>query len=490
MKRLIALLLVICMAFVVLSACKSDDSSSSSGSSGNSPSGDSSSGSSSGGGAKTGGDWPKEVAYFDSGFDYSSKESYKVAYLVPQASSFLYDEFDKAFASWAKRINVDYRGMIAAGSADTEAFLSLVQTHIDQGFDGILIDGDGNTYMTILEKAQEAGVAIMFCMGKPQDYGYAYMYGDTYLVGRFMWPYIGFDNTYAGSSMMKKLISWKNETWPDVPWEKVGVACVGYSGMGILFERVQGARMAWVEQNPDFGPYLPGATDNPKNFFLADMSAAGGFDAGTAAQLITQILTVPSDIEVWLMPCAVDDNAMGAAQAADLLGLTEKSCAACFGGSNLPVQWDAGIDNAWRYAEFTAQTIYAEPIICALWAMMSGQAEPEEIWPEWRVIWDKGDVFEMTNEKHAIFQDASILKLGDDGKPIVLEEHNFGQARLPTQWLEKETYKDYLAWTDLYAYGDNTDEYHYGQYPKITDLNMFSARTSVPASYSQYPPGS
>ena len=477
MKKVLALVLTLCMVFALLAACgdKKDDNNNAPAGNSNAPAGDS------------GKSFPKEIGFFDPDFDYTQYKTFKVAYLIPQAGSFLYDEMDKAFVSWAKRMNIDYKGMFAAADASTEAFLSLIQTHIDQGFDGILLDGIADQMGPALDMAAENNVMLWSVMGMCRDYVYPYMYGDVQVPGPLQWPFIGFDNTYAGYSSMNKLIEWKDKTWPDVPWDKVGVICVGFSGFGQLYERVQGAKMRWCEQNPSFGEYLPGPQDNPKNFFLADMSASGAMDQATAGQLVTQILTTPNDMEVWLIPAAMDDMSMGAANAVDMLGLTEKSCSACFGGSSLPVQWDQGVDNCWRYAEFLAQTLYAEPIICALWALMAGQTTPETLWPEWVKPWDKGDIFEFTGEMNEYFA-SNILALGDDGKPIVTETHNYAQALLPTAWLEYESYQDYLAWTDLYAYGDSVEEYHYGQYPKVNDLNMYPARVAIPDEFYDIPP--
>ena len=471
MKKILAILLVLCMAIPLIAACdsKDDKPSTSASDSGTSAS------------SEPEQKWPKEIGYFDPDFDYTQFKKFKIAYLIPTAGSFLYEEFHKAFESWAPRMNMDYKGMMASSDGSTEAMLSLLQTMIDQGYDGLLLDGIGDQMRPAIEMAAENGVALWSCMGICRDQAYPYVYDGIRMDGSVQWPFIGFDDYYAGFSMMNKLIAWKEATWPDVPWDKVGVACVGYSTFGQLTNRVLGTTKAWTNFRPEFGPWSPDPVNVPTNFWLADMSASGGFDQGTAQNLVTQILTAHTDMEVWLMPCAIDDNAMGAANAAELLGITDKSCAACFGGSNLPVQWDQGVDNSWRYAEFLAQTMFAEPIICALWAFMTGQSKPDELWPQWVKNWDKGDVFEFTGERDADF-DVNIIKRGDDGKPVVKETHSYARALLPTEWLEKETYKQYLAWTDLYAYGDNTAAYHYG-YPAVTDLNLYPSRVQVPSTF-------
>jgi hypothetical protein len=66
----------------------------------------------------------------------------------------------------------------------------------------------------------------------------------------------------------------------------------------------------------------------------------------------------------------------------------------------------------------------------------------------------------------------------DSGK--LIEEHSYSQVLLPAFWIDKDNYKSYLEWTDLYGYG--TEAGHY-DYEPVTDINLYSARVEVPASY-------
>jgi hypothetical protein len=52
-------------------------------------------------------------------------------------------------------------------------------------------------------------------------------------------------------------------------------------------------------------------------------------------------------------------------------------------------------------------------------------------------------------------------------------------------WIDKDNYKAYLEWSDLYAYGPGV-EGHY-KYEPVTDLNLYPSRAEVPASYKEYP---
>jgi len=294
-------------------------------------------------------------------------------------------------------------------------------------------------------------VKWMSCMGQARNYS-----GDNRLYG----PNVGFDNTQFGVQFADKLMEWKEAAWKDVPWEKVGLISVDFSLSPQVHERALGAEMRWAEAHPEFGAYDPAVDKNPRNYWIVD-TATGNMDQTTAQNLVTQILSNPGDIEVWLIATAVDDYSMGAANAAENLHLTDKTCTVCSGGSNLVVQMDNGQNTAWRYALFTAQSIYAEPIIGALWSFMSGQATPDTLWTDWANVNYKGDVKDTSGK--------------------VTEEHFYACLMLPTQWIDKDNYKSYLEWTDLYTYGPDSDG-HYN-YDKVTDLKLYSARSEVPDYY-------
>ncbi|HHT17185.1 MAG TPA: substrate-binding domain-containing protein [Papillibacter sp.] len=427
-------------------------------------------------------EWPAVPGFFDPTYDYTQQKKFKVGYLVT-ATNFLYDEFDKAFDDWAKRMNINYTGMWAPAAGSAEEYLSGIQTFADQGYDGLLMDGDSNLYPRVAEICQEVDIDWIPCMGQAREYGTMYMLGNTLIPGRLLAPHVGFDDNNFGVQMIDKLDEWREENYPDVPLDKVGVIVISFSLSFQLNERYLGAKRRWLELHPELGTYNPDPTVNPANFYYADASS-GSMDQTTAQNLATQIMSNPKGVEVWLVAGAFDDFAMGAANAAENLGLTDKTCAVTIGGSNLALQWDSGIQNAWRYALFTAQSIYAEPIIAGLWSMMAGQAAAEELWPEWVMVYDKGDLFQLTEEIDPIWS-VPYVEADADGKPVVLEEHSYAQLRLPTQWLTYETYQHYLEWTDLYAYGDGV-EGHY-KYTPVTDLNAYSARATTPEFYYQYP---
>jgi len=433
-------------------------------------------------GGTGGGSWPAVAGFFDPNYDYTQHKRFKVAYLV-SATNLLYDEFDKAFTNWAKRMNINYTGMWAPASGGADEYISGIQTYADQGYDGLLLDADVNLYPRVVEVCNEAGIPWFACMGQARNYAQMYMYGSKLVFGWLYGPNVGFDQISFGVQMMDKLEEWRKANYPNVPIDKVGVISITFSLSPQINERTLGAEQRWAELHPEMGAYNPSNEINPKNFFVCD-TVSGNMDQVTAQSLVTQILSNPGGIEVWLIAAAFDDFAMGAANAAENLKMTDKTCVVAIGGSNLALQWDSGVETAWRYALFTAQSIYAEPIMAGLWAIMSGQATPDTLWPEWVNAYDKGDQFVLTDELDPVYK-VPYVAAGDNGEPIVTEEHNYATLLLPTQWLDKETYRTYLEWTDLYAFGEG-EEGHY-KYTPVTDMNLFSARTTVPDHYKVKP---
>ncbi len=369
------------------------------------------------------GDHPLDkVGFFDPEFDYASGPRFKVQYMVSVTSP-LYDMFSSAFAFWAEKMNIEYSPLWASGG-DNDAYLNNLTTFINQGVDGFLLDPDPATFPRIAEICDEAGVAWMSCMSPAQ--------ADA--TQPLLRPYVGFDQIWFGRQMAAKLIEYKKTEWADVPADEIGYIAVDYSLAGVLHDREVGAEQMWVESG-----------ESMDHFYIADTVTVGPTMDG-ANTAVTAILSQQPQYTHWLVSAMFDDAAMGAAAALDAMGFTDNACVVTIGGTSLQRQWDSGMEDAWRFAMFTPQTIYAEPIIGALYAFMSGQATPETIWPSW-VDKSRGD--------------------------------KYARLLLPSYWMTHENYKRLLEWSDVYA---GADEYDYD--PTGLTRDTFNARMDIPESYA------
>jgi hypothetical protein len=368
-----------------------------------------------------------KVGFYDPSFDYSKGTKYKVQYMV-LATGVLYEQFSAAFAHWCGLMNIDYGGLWAAGG-DNDVYINNISTFASQGVQGLLLDPDITVYPRIVEVLNELKIAWMPCMGAPRDV--------TDPATPLLHPSVGFDHYKFGADMADKLIDYKNTAWPDVPMSEVGFISIDFSLSPPLHQREQGAEAIWKDK-----------TKLDSNFYIVDM-ATGQMTMDNANNMVTATITSNSQYTHWLVAALYDDLAQGAAAAIDTLGLTDKSCVAAIGGTALQQQWDAGQEDAWRFAEFTPQNIYAEPIVGALYAFMSGQATPETIWPSWINAKDHGKATDTY---------ASIL--------------------LPSYWIDHDNYKKFLEWSDIYA---GADAYKYDA-TGIT-RETYPARLDIPASY-------
>lgn len=377
---------------------------------------------------KTGNQPLDKVGFFDPDFDYASGTKYKVQYMVSVTGP-LYDMFNSAFAFWAEKMNIEYGALWASGG-DNDAFLNNLTTFINQGVDGFLLDPEETVLPRIVEITEEAGVEWMGCMSPPRNVEDA--------ASPLIHPSVGFDHVWFGQQMALKLLDYKNTAWADVDMIDVGYISVDYSLSGVLHDREVGAEEVWDAQ-----------TNLPDNFFIADTTTTGPTMDG-ANTSVTAILSAETKYTHWLISAMFDDAAMGAASAIDAMGLTDNACIVTIGGTSLQRQWDTGQNDAWKFAMFTPQTIYGEPIIGALYAFMSGQATPETIWPSWVNASDHG----TANDTYA-----SLL--------------------LPSYWMDHDNYKQLLEWSDVYA---GASEFDYDA-TGIT-RETFNARMDIPAAYA------
>ena len=377
-----------------------------------------------------------KVAHFDADYDYTQNEKIKVCYIA-QAGGPLYQQSADAYEHWAPLYNMEWMGYTSTNN-DSDLYLTTLQNMLDQGVRAFILDPDNTIFPAVLEIMNKyPDAAWMSQMSAPRD-------GDTspgapsggYMIN----PYVGFNNYDAGWQVSKRCIEWKEETYPDVSWDEVGFICVAYTVSPQLQERVTASEDLWVE-----------TTGSNANFFAPDC-VSGGFSVQSAIDAVGPVISKNSDIKYWLVNGLIDDFAQGAASVLSQQDLTDTSCVATFGGSGLQMQWDGGQFDSFRYALFTAQNLYAEPIIGGVYAFLQGWATADTIWPSW-VKWDdKGD--------------------GD---------HTYPQLRLPTVWLEPETYKHYLEWTDMYA---SATAYEYSQDGiSLSDYSPFV--TDVPADYKE-----
>ena len=431
MKKILAAVIVLVMMFALVACGDSSKPSSSS----NSPSVDSNKAYPN---ANADGSINLEtIAHYDPEYDYSKNEKFKFCYIAQDGGP-LYQDTADGFAHWAPLMNMEWVGFISA-NGDTDLLMTQLQNTIDQGVTGIIVDPDATimqAVMTLINRYPD--VKWMTVMAPPRDgiEGPGIPIG-----GNLVTCYVGHDHYMAGVHQTEKLIEWKKENLPDVPWNEIGFLAMSFSVSPPLYERVLGSMEVWERE-----------TGSMDNFFEADtvstgLNMQGGMDAAAP------IISMNGQYKHWLVMGLIDDTAQGAAAILDQQGLSDGSCVVTFGGSGFVSQMDAGQHDAFRYALFTAQTLYTEPIIGSVYAQLNGWCTSETIWPQW-------------------------VKDGDHGT----DGHNYSQLQLPVFWMDADNYKNYLAWTDIYA---NSNKYPNYSRDGIA-LDAYSPHEPVPEGFSGY----
>jgi hypothetical protein len=319
-------------------------------------------------------------------------------------------------------------------------FLTNLQNLIDQGVTAFVLDPDTTVFPACIEIMENyPDVKWMSQMAPPRDGAL----GDNLPVGgNLINPYVGFDNYDAGAQQVYKLNEWRQANIADVPWNEIGFVTMNFSSSPPLVERVIGAKLAWEELGAEIVENV--------NYFVVD-TASSGLTLQGGLDSVGPIISTHSEFKNWLVVGLIDDLGQAAASIIDQQGLTDGSCVVTFGGSGFIAQWDGGQFDACRYALYTANNLYSEPILGAVYAYLNGWATPDTIWPSW-VKWDDH---------------------GADG-------HTYPQLRLPTVWLEEADYKHYLEWSDLYA---KADAYNY-EVPGLT-LDDYTPFIPVPDDFKQ-----
>ena len=448
MKKALAILLVLLLAFSLF-ACGNDDAggSTQSGGGGDQTSGNQSSSGNQGSSSTSsespppaaqfegfdesaGRDTTGDIGFFDPDYDYNQNPRYKFIYLRVRNSP-LYDDFANSFKVWASKSNVDME--VADVDGDNDLFISMIETLASQGFDGIITDPDSTTYPAVIAKCREVGIPFMPAMGLPK--------GEDGLLKN---PFVGFDYYQVGVKMGEWLVDYQRKNWPDANPDEIGVLGVDFSVVPEISVRIDGALTVINEAYPGIVDKID-RLSNSGRYFHAD-TIVGNLDSTTAYQVSGAILSTNPEIKYWLIVGTVDDFADGAVTAAMDAGLEGNVVAISMGSPGLVAQWNAGEITDFKASFTSIGVIYAEPIFFGLYAQVNGDATPESLWnPEW-VNKSRGETY--------------------------------AQLLLPTIILEYENYQYYYEWVDLYVGLDLSN------YPVTATPDMFSARVNPPASYA------
>jgi len=355
-----------------------------------------------------------QVAYYDPNFDYSQFDRYRTIYITQSAPDPSSDRIVSGLTHWGELMNCQFDGLVTA-NGDPDLFLTLIQTQIDQGYDGLILDPDGLLGQSVADiMADNPNVAWM-TFNMPAR---AYDSAKPDEPGELLHPFAGFDFIYNGRQCSLGLLEWKEKAFPDVPWDRVGYIVLQNAEFGV-FNLIQAGSDQVMRESQ-----IPN-----ENHFIADVAAFSGSMQDASQQAVANVITT-HDYDVWLISALIEPYAMGVAVATTTLGVTDNACIISTSASALIPQWSEGVETAWRLAWYTEPLIMTEPIMGAIVAFMQGWAEPNTIWPKWVNVNDCG---------------------GSDGP--------YATAIVPAVYFSIDNFAQYLAWTDVYSGRDDYPEF-------------------------------
>lgn len=375
------------------------------------------------------------IGFFDPTIDYAAQEKYQVRY-VTQGYSGSFDALDIVFVKWAGRLNCGY-GHFYCGTGNDEIISKLEQYAAD-GIDGLLIDALPFNIARVKEVLAELKLPWMSCAVAP----YTYNNDDTRTQ---MYPAIELDNTDVGTRMADWAIDYAGKTWPDATADNTGMLSLDYASVSTFHQRTIAQQAVWNAAYPD-----------QKGHFYSASDPAYQATAAMGYSLTKAILQANPSIEYWLICACFDNYAEGAVRAATEMGLNTVTAVTSAGpdtidrgdrgysvGSNLIYDWDHAADTCWKSTIFTPQALNAEPMICGLYALMSGKATPETLFLSW------------INKKAG---------------------NSYATMTAPVFMLTQDNYKEYLEWADAYT--------GFNDYSYANQGTSFPLRSIPPLSYN------
>ena len=376
-----------------------------------------------------------KIANYDPDFDYTQLPSRRIIYITESAPDPSTDRIDSGLKHWSSLMNTQYDGVVTA-NGDPDLFLTLIQTQLDQGYDGLVVDPSGLMMQAVADiMADNNHTAWMtfnmsaraYDSARPED------------PGELLHPFSGFDFIYNGQQCARGLLDWKESTFPDVPWDRVGYVVLQNAEFGV-FNLIQAGSDQIMRESS-----IPN-----ENHFVADVAALSGSMQDASQQAVANILTT-NDFDIWLISALIEPYALGAAVSTTTLGITETATIISTSASALIPQWTAGVETSWRLAWYTEPIMMTEPIFGAVYAFMNGWATPNTIWPSWVNINDNG---------------------GENGP--------FALFLVPAVYFTQENFAQYLKWTDIFS---SSNEYPEFSAEGIT-RDSFQATVPIPDYYS------
>ncbi|MCL2125109.1 MAG: hypothetical protein FWH33_03880 [Oscillospiraceae bacterium] len=361
-----------------------------------------------------------ETGMFDPNYAYNKMPIYKVTYLTNYTSASV-AALGENFPFWAMKTNCEFSGILEYPQ-NIDALIDDLPELCEE-YDGLIIDiFPESLYDRVSELLNEQSMSWMAGASKPIDCASP--------TNQLLHPYVDTDMYNTGALAAQKLLDYKNKKWPDTPIEAYGWIILDMSSLVPEYEQyVMGVRECLTESAPQI-------MNNDRFYLLNSLTNDDGIalEEVYAFTRTKKLIEENPQIDHWLVCAPNDFQACHVATVLYDAKLSSNSAIVSTGAADMIKTWAGGTGISPMFESYVATlytpyVIFAELIWCGLYAMMSGQATPEALWPDWLDTQDNPN-----NPNYAI-------------------------RKLPVFIVDQENSQEFLAWVDSYAQTSSYREY-------------------------------
>jgi len=303
--------------------------------------------------------------------DHFARDPYTISYVYGNSAP-INIGFIQALEAFGKKMNFTVKA--TGADFDPARVLEIIQTDIDLGVDGFLINVMSETYPRQHEMLTEAGIPYMNVMGP---------YFDSQ--GRNMSPAVAFDGYKAGADLTRWWLDNFTDYFSGAELSQIGYMIVTFTVALEFTQRSDGALDTFRDLHPEL----------ESNIFYVDLI---NFGIEIAYDQVAATISANAGIEYWVIFAVAEDFAVGANRAVESLNRVNNSMVMCTGndiafeewGNNATPQWVALVP-VWKTSMMGAS---AEGIL----ALVDGRETPETLWADRRQANDFATLFYVDSE--------------------------------------------------------------------------------------------
>ena len=308
------------------------------------------------------------AGYVSDDVDHWARRSYNIVYYNHTVTALTAQSTD-ALNLLGDTYNFTVESLTANG--DTDAFFSNLTTILLKKPDGLVVDINPELAPRVADITNEYDIPSV-CLFSAA----------TSVDGVCLIPSVILDQFYNGQRQIEYLESVYRDYWGDIDPSEIVLLIVGRTSNRDFVIRQEGALDKWKEF---FGDQMYYEVDTASE----TMSPEGGYNVSNS------LLSVHPEVKYWFVMSPLEDLVLGASRAAEALGIDDRVLMTSSGASVLPAEWDAGYDGCWIANYAVSPFYYSGTAIFGLLALIDGRATTATLWPEYFLEGDEAARFSL-----------------------------------------------------------------------------------------------